>query len=90
MTGYGEMTFTYDGRGMRRSKRKGNGTAIEYTYDSEGRLIKELNGLEYIYDESGIAGIIHNGTPYLYRKTAQGDIIGLIDNAGRVVVKLSL
>ena len=86
MTGYGEMTFTYDGRGMRRSKRKGNGTAIEYTYDSEGRLIKELNGLEYIYDESGIAGIIHNGTPYLYRKNAQGDIIGLIDNTGKVVV----
>ena len=86
MTGYGEMTFTYDGRGMRRSKRKGNGTAIEYTYDSEGRLIKESNGLEYIYDESGIAGIIHNGTPYLYRKNAQGDIIGLIDNTGRVVV----
>ena len=55
-------------------------------YDSEGRLIKESNGLEYIYDESGIAGIIHNGTPYLYRKTAQGDIIGLIDNAGRVVI----
>ena len=86
MTGYGEMTFTYDGRGMRRSKRKGNGTAIEYTYDSEGRLIKESNGLEYIYDESGIAGIIHNGTPYLYRKNAQGDIIGLIDNTGTVVV----
>ena len=86
MTGYGEMTFTYDGRGMRRSKRKGNGTAIEYTYDSEGRLIKESNGLEYIYDESGIAGVIHNGTPYLYRKNAQGDIIGLIDNTGKVVV----
>ena len=86
MTGYGEMTFSYDGRGMRRSKRKGNGTAIEYTYDSEGRLIKESNGLEYIYDESGTAGVIHNGTPYLYRKNAQGDIIGLIDNTGRVVV----
>ena len=86
MTGYGDMTFTYDGRGMRTSKRKGNGTAIQYTYASDGRLIKESTGLEYLYDESGIAGVIHNGTTYLYRKNGQGDIIGLIDNTGNVVV----
>ena len=42
--------------------------------------------MEYLYDESGIAGVIHNGTTYLYRKDGQGDIIGLIDNTGNVVV----
>ncbi len=57
-----------------------------FTYWTVRRLIKESTGLEYLYDESGIAGVIHNGATYLYRKNAQGDIIGLIDNTGNVVV----
>ncbi|MDE7395565.1 MAG: hypothetical protein K2M95_05570 [Clostridiales bacterium] len=79
---YGTMTFVYDGRG-RRTKKGG----IYYTYDSEGRLLKDNTGLSFIYDHSGVIGFEHNNSTYFYRKNAQGDIIALLDSNGNVVVK---
>ena len=49
---YGSNTFEYDAQGQRTKK---NG--ITYTYDSQGRILKQSNGLEFFYDTTGVAGI---------------------------------
>ena len=85
LVGYGSNTFTYDGLGRRISK---NNT--QYVYDSNGRLLKEeTNGnvIKYLYDKNGISGFIYNGVTYFYRKNTQGDVIGIIDTDGEVVVR---
>ena len=82
MVNYSGTAFTYDGLGRRLSK--GN---ITYTYDSNGRVIKQSNGIEFLYDNSGVAGIVYNNVTYLYRKDAQGNICALIDSNGNVVVE---
>ena len=82
MTSYNGTAFTYDGLGRRLSK-----GSINYTYDSNGRIIKQSNGIEFIYDNSGVAGIIHNGATYVYRKDGQGNICALIDSSGNIVVQ---
>ena len=79
---YGTMTFVYDGQG-RRTKKGG----IYYTYDSEGRLLKDNTGLSFIYDNSGVIGFEHNNSTYFYRRNVQGDIITILDSSGAVVVK---
>ena len=76
------MTIAYDGQGRRQSK--GN---VTYMYDSQSRLIKQSNGLEYIYDHSGVIGVKYNGNTYVYRKDIQGNICGILDNTGKVVVE---
>lgn len=75
-------SYRYDGRG-RRIKR--NNTV--FTYDSQGNLIKSSDGLEFFYDSNGVCGVTHSNTTYYYRKDAQGNIIALLDNAGKIVVK---
>ena len=82
MVSYNGTAFTYDGLGRRLSKGD-----INYTYDSNGRVIKQSNGIEFIYDNSGVAGIVYNSTTYLYRKDGQGNICALIDSNGNVVVE---
>ncbi|MDE6849775.1 MAG: RHS repeat-associated core domain-containing protein, partial [Clostridia bacterium] len=82
LASYNGVQFTYNGLGSRASKGE-----ITFTYDSDGRLIKQSNGLEFIYDVSGVAGVKHNGETYLYRKDAQGNIIAILDSTGKVVVK---
>ena len=82
MVSYNGTAFTYDGLGRRLSK--GN---ITYIYDSNGRVIKQSNGIEFIYDNSGVAGIVYNNATYIYRKDAQGNIVALIDSNGNVVVE---
>ncbi len=82
MVSYNGTAFTYDGLGRRISKGD-----ISYIYDSNNRIIKQSNGIEFIYDNSGVAGIVYSGETYLYRKDAQGNIVGLIDNNGNVVVE---
>ena len=82
MTGFDGNTFTYDARGRR--IRKNN---IYFTYDSNGKLIKQSNGLEFIYDHTGLLAVEYNGSRYFYRKNVQNDIIALLDNDGNIVVK---
>ena len=82
LTKFGTTTFAYDGAGRRVSK--GN---ISFTYDSNGRLLKQSNGLEFLYDNSGVIGVKYNGNTYFYRRDCQGNIIALIDNSGAVVVE---
>ena len=79
---YGDTTFTYDGAG----KRTGKGS-ITFTYDSEGRLIKQSNGLEFFYDGSGLAGVNYDGATYIYRRDAQGNVVALINTSGAKVAE---
>lgn len=53
-------------------------------YDSNGCLIASSNGLEYLYDTTGIFAVKYNNATYFYRKDAQGNIIALLDNAGKL------
>ena len=82
LTKFGTTTFAYDGAGRRVGK--GN---IAFTYDSDGRLLKQSNGLEFIYDNSGVIGLKYSGNTYFYRRDCQGNIIALIDSSGNVVVE---
>ena len=79
---YGNNTFTYDACGRRLTKNN-----LVYTYDSNGKLIRQSNGLEFFYDHTGVAGMKYNGATYIYRKDVQGNIISLLDSNGRIVVK---
>ena len=78
----GAAAFNYDGFG-RRSQKNG----IEYTYDSDGRLIKQSDGLEFVYDNKEVTGIIYNEKQYFYRRDIQGNIIAILDERGAVVVR---
>ncbi len=79
---YNGVTFNYNGAGQRVSK-----GIIAYTYDSDGRLLKQSNGLEFIYDASGVAGVLYNGGKYFYRKDAQGNVVALLNADGEVVAR---
>ena len=82
MTKFDTTVFAYDGQGRRRSK-----GSISFTYDKDGRVVKQSNGLEFIYDQSGIAGIKYNNATYFYRKDAQGNIAAILDSNGNIVVE---
>ena len=82
LTSFNGNTFTYDGRGRRMSK---NG--ISYIYDSQGRVIRQSNGLEFFYDYEGIAACRYNDQLYLYITDGQGNVIALIDTNGNEVVQ---
>ena len=82
MTKFDSIAFAYDGQGRRRSK-----GSISFTYDKDGRVVKQNNGLEFIYDQSGIAGIKYNNVTYFYRKDAQGNIAAILDSNGNIVVE---
>lgn len=79
MTAYDGNTFAYDGQGRRIAK-----NSVTYTYDGSGRLIASSNGLEYLYDENGVFAVKYNNATYFYRKDAQGNIIALLDGAGKL------
>ena len=61
---YKDSTYTYDARGRRIKKEVAvrddeenltdEKTTTEYTYDSNGNLIKQSNGLEFFYDHTGV------------------------------------
>lgn len=79
---YGNNKFTYDARGRRLTKNN-----LVYTYDSNGKLIRQSDGLEFFYDHTGVAGMKYNDATYIYRKDVQGNIIALLDSSGGIVVK---
>ena len=62
-----------------------NGTSIvreKRTYADESVVI-----LDFLYDDSGvILGVVYNGTAYYYRKNLWGDITGIVNASGSVVV----
>ena len=79
---YGEKTYGYDGLGRRISK-----GATVFTYDNDGKLIEQSNGMEFEYDGNGISGIKYGEKNYIYRKNVQGDITHILDMNGNVIAE---
>ncbi|MBR2327549.1 MAG: DNRLRE domain-containing protein [Clostridia bacterium] len=90
------IQYSYDDSGLRLSKQDSNGIT-RYTYDN-GRIVHQYtennnvisNELFFRYDENGAPlSVSYNGVEYFYVLNLQGDIIGIIDNTGAVVVEYS-
>ena len=83
-----EVKFVYDAFGKRIYKTK-DGHSTRYVYNSDGNLIYQEHrsvGVSFYYDHTGVMGMKYNGNIYFYRKNAQGDIIGLVDSNGDLIV----
>ena len=83
------MSFKYDSNGIRTLKRV-NGVDTEFTYAGT-TLVSQKTGNEimnFAYTAGGAPyGFTYNGTNYFYLLNLQGDIIGIYDSNGDVVVK---
>ena len=88
-------SYTYNEQGVRTSKTV-NSVVTNFSYNgsllmaqvagSGAGQIKQL----YSYDASGqLVSVNYNGTEYYYMRNGQNDIVGLMDNAGAVVVSYS-
>ncbi|MBQ8830566.1 MAG: RHS repeat-associated core domain-containing protein [Oscillospiraceae bacterium] len=81
------VSYEYNSDGMRLSKTVGS-TKTEYYY--VGSQLVEMtqgsNKLHFTYDATGASAVTYNGTNYYYVKNAQGDIIGIVNTSGTVVV----
>ncbi len=82
-------TYCYNSNGIRTSKTVGtvttkfylNGNHILRQEDSEN------NVLDFLYGADGLAGFTYNGTNYFYKKNIQNDIIGILDSAGKEIIR---
>ena len=82
MTGYGTHTYSYDASGRRISKDN-----VTFTYDVNGRLIEQSDGISFIYDHESLIGFKYSGSSYYYRRDILGNIMEIIDSTGASVVK---
>ena len=87
--GDSEISYTYNGDGLRTSKTV-NDVTTEYYYNGS-TLAGQKSGydtLVFKYDNnSDIFGFIYNDTEYYYIKNAQNDVIAIADANGTVLVK---
>ena len=72
--------------------------ATTYTYDNDGRLVKEhivttyddlsteVHDIHYLYDDSGIIGMVKDGTGYYFHRNIQGDVVGVYNSSGTKLV----
>ena len=92
----GNISFTYDANGMRRSKTV-NGVIHYYTYDGINLIREEWgnNTLVFLYDASGspIGMQYRNSSKpagdwdtYYYEKNLQGDIVAVYNSSGTKLV----
>ena len=83
------MSFKYDNNGIR-IKRTVNGLDTEYFYIGD-TLVSQKTGDEVInfaYTAGGAPyGFAYNGQSYFYLLSLQGDVIGIYDGNGNVVVE---
>ena len=83
------LSFKYDNAGIRTSKTV-NGVETKYTYLG-GTLVSQKTGDEVInfaYSAGGAPyGFSYNGQSYFYLLNLQGDVIGIYDGSGNVVVR---
>ena len=83
-----DITYSYDADGLRISK-TANGTTYHYYY-LDSQLVEmtwDSNKLHFTYDSAGPASVNYNGTIYNYIKNLQGDVVGIVDINGVVVVQ---
>ena len=82
-----EISFTYNGAGIRTSKTV-NGLTTEYMLEGD-RILRQSDGTDtiwFIYAGSSMVGFMLNDVSYYYLKNLQGDIIAIVDSNGNVVV----
>ena len=87
------IEYKYDHNGLRTQKlvtENGTTTATNYTMSGK-RLVHLSNGaheLHFFYDAQGRpAKVDYNGTIYTYIHNLQGDVVGMLDNSGNLVVE---
>jgi RHS repeat-associated protein len=84
-------SYTYNDDGIRTSKTV-NGTTTLYSL-RRNLVTAESNGTDTIYyrydNDNNLISMSLNGTEYYYFHNAQGDIMGLFDRTGTVVVEYS-
>ena len=87
--GTNTLSFKYDSSGIRTSKTV-NGTQTKFTYIGT-TLVSQKTGTEVInfaYSAGGSPyGFTYNGTSYFYLLNLQGDVIGIYDSNGNIVVQ---
>ncbi|MFR3202283.1 MAG: RHS repeat-associated core domain-containing protein [[Clostridium] leptum] len=86
--GNDSISYTYDPDGIRTSKTV-NGTTTKY-HVMNGTLLGQTKGSDtivFLYDEKGNKyGFDYNGTKYYYIFNVQGDVIGILNQAGQKIV----
>ena len=96
------MEFTYNHAGLRTKKvKKVNGVVTEtMEYILNGKNVvdlihtnhdtSEVNKLHFYYDKQDKQAMVEfNGVKYSYAYNLQGDVIGIVDSTGKVVVEYS-
>lgn len=81
------IDYFYNADGLRLGKRIDN-TIVDYFYVGD-KLVEMTQGsdtLHFTYDAAGASTVTYNGTTYYYLKNAQGDIVGIVNTSGTVVV----
>ncbi len=87
------IEFKYNSSGLRVQKKvTANGKSETTDYTLHGKLVTHMtvgnNKLHFFYDaQSRPAKVNFNGTTYTYLHNLQGDIVGIIDNTGNLVVE---
>lgn len=88
----GETTtaiYSYNADGQRIQKVV-DGSTTKYFYNGDilAGMTVGANKIVFLYDETGAPfGFTYNGTAYYYVKNLQGDIIGITDSTGLLVVE---
>ena len=80
--------YIYDANGMRTSRTNGT-TAYNYVYNggSLSQMTVGNNTLNFAYDASGVPMMVtYNGTNYYYIVNLQGDVMGIVNANGTLVV----
>ncbi len=83
------MSFKYDNNGIR-TKKTVNGVDTEYFYIGDTLVSQKIGNevINFAYSAGGAPyGFTYNGTSYFYLTNIQGDIIGIYDSNGNVVVE---
>ena len=87
------VEFKYDHNGLRTQKKVTIGSEVTTTeYTLHGKLITHLargeDEMHFFYDaQSRPAMVEFNGTLYGYVHNLQGDVVGIVDNTGSLVVE---
>ena len=88
------VEFSYDHNGLRTQKKvtKADGTAEMTDYTLHGKLVTHLtrgsDGMHFFYDAQGRPAMVEfNGALYSYVHNLQGDIVGILDSTGSLVVE---
>ena len=83
------VVFSYDANGNRTEVFADGYGTYNYYYagDTLSYMTVGINTLRFTYDGTSPASVNYNGTEYFYLKNALGDICGIVDSAGNLVVE---